>query len=120
MLIGLIKAFLVGGAVCGVVQIFLDRTKLMPGRIMVGLVCIGVVLGALGIYEPFIKWAGTGASVLLTGFGNTLWKGVKEGVESEGFLGIFTGGLESSAAGIAAALVFGLLGAIFFRSRMKE
>ena len=85
-----IKAFLIGGAICAVVQILLDRTKLMPGRVMVLLVCSGGILGFLGIYGPFAKFAGAGASVPLLGFGNLLWKGVKEAVDKEGFLGIFS------------------------------
>ena len=80
-------AFLVGGAICALVQILMDNTKLMPGRIMVILVCTGVVLGAIGVYEPFAKWAGAGATVPLLGFGNTLFKGMKEAIDSEGFIG---------------------------------
>ena len=115
-----VKAFLVGGAICGLVQILLDRTKLMPGRVMVLLVISGCVLGALGIYPPFLEWAGAGAAVPLLGFGNTLWKGVKEGMETEGLLGIFKGGLTASSAGIGAALVFGYLGALLFKPKMKK
>ena len=85
-------AFLVGGAICALVQILMDNTKLMPGRIMVILVCTGVVLGAIGVYEPFAKWAGAGATVPLLGFGNTLFKGMKEAIDSEGFIGLFKGG----------------------------
>ena len=80
-----IKSFLVGGIICAIVQIFIDKTKLTPGRIMVGLVCLGVILGAIGIYEPFSKWAGCGATVPLLGFGNNLWKGMKEAIEESGF-----------------------------------
>lgn len=115
-----VKAFLIGGLICAVVQIFMDKTKLMPGRIMVGLVCIGAVLGCLGIYEPFKEWAKAGASVPLLGFGNTLWTGVKEGMEKEGFLGIFTGGLTASSGGICAALVFGYLASLIFNPKMKK
>ena len=92
-----INAFWVGGAICALVQILLDRTKLMPGRVMVLLVCTGAVLGFLGIYQPFAEFAGGGASVPLLGFGNTLWNGVKEAVEEEGFIGIFLGGFKASA-----------------------
>ncbi len=113
-------AFLVGGVICAIVQIFMDKTKLMPGRIMVGLVVIGCILGAVGIYEPFVKWAGCGATVPLMGFGNVLFKGVKEMVDSEGFIGIFMGGFKSSAVGISAALVFGYIASIFFDSKMKK
>ena len=101
-------AFAVGGTICALSQLLMDKTKLMPGRIMVILVVTGVVLGAFGIYEPFKEWAGAGASVPLLGFGNTLWKGVKKAVDEEGLLGIFKGGLTASSAGICAALVFGL------------
>ena len=100
------KAFLIGGLICALAQILLDRTKLMPGRIMVLLVCSGAVLGALGLYPPFQEFAGAGASVPLIGFGNLLWNGVREAVDQEGFLGIFLGGFKASAAGISAALVF--------------
>lgn len=113
-------AFLIGGAICAVVQILLDRTKLMPGRVMVLLVCTGAVLGFLGLYEPFQKFAGTGASVPLLGFGNLLWKGVKEAVDKEGFLGTFIGGFKASAVGISAALIFGYLASIFFEPKMKK
>ncbi len=114
------KAFLIGGAICALVQILLDRTKLMPGRIMVLLVCSGAVLGFLGIYEPFLKFSGAGASVPLVGFGNLLWKGVKEAIEKEGFIGIFMGGFKASAVGISAALVFGYLASLLFKPKMKS
>ena len=96
-------AFLVGGAICALVQILMDNTKLMPGRIMVILVCTGVVLGAIGVYEPFAKWAGAGATVPLMGFGNTLFKGMKEAIDSEGFIGLFKGGFTACAVGVSAA-----------------
>ncbi len=115
-----LKAFLVGGLICALVQILMDKTKLMPGRIMVLLVCSGVALGFLGIYEPFIEWAGSGASVPLLGFGNTLFKGVRESIGEEGILGLFLGGLKASAAGISAALVFGYIGSLIFNPKMKE
>lgn len=115
-----LKAFLVGGAICAVVQILLDNTKLLPGRVMVILVCIGAVLGAVGVYEPFAKWAGAGASVPLTGFGNALFKGVKDAVDKEGFIGIFKGGFTSSAVGISAALIFSYIASWFFNSKMKS
>ena len=116
----ILKAFLVGGAICAVVQILLDRTKMMPGRVMVTLVVTGAVLGWLGLYEPFLKWAGAGAGVPLLGFGNTLWKGVAEALGEDGLLGIFKGGLTASSAGIAGALVFGYLGALVFKPKMKD
>lgn len=113
-------AFLIGGAICAVVQILLDRTKLMPGRVMVLLVCTGAVLGFLNIYEPFTKFAGAGASVPLLGFGNLLWKGVKEAVDKEGFIGTFLGGFKASAVGISAALIFGYLASLIFEPKMKK
>lgn len=115
-----LKAFLVGGLICALVQILMDKTKLMPGRIMVLLVCSGVALGFLGVYAPFIEWAGSGASVPLLGFGNTLFKGVKESIGEEGILGLFLGGLKASAAGISAALVFGYVGSLVFDPKMKD
>ncbi|HBA64419.1 MAG TPA: stage V sporulation protein AE [Lachnospiraceae bacterium] len=115
-----IKAFLIGGAVCALCQILLDRTKLMPGRVMVLLVCTGAVLGFLKIYEPFLEFAGAGASVPLLGFGNTLWKGVKEGIEQHGLIGTFMGGFKASAVGISAALIFGYLASLIFEPKMKK
>ena len=115
-----IKAFIIGGIICALVQILMEKTKLLPGRIMVILVCTGVVLGAVNVYEPFVKWAGAGASVPLTGFGNVLWKGVKEAIDRNGFLGIFQGGLKASAVGISAALVFGYLASLIFQPKMKK
>lgn len=115
-----VKAFLVGGIICALVQLLMDKTKLMPGRIMVILVVTGSILGSLGIYEPFSKWAGAGATVPLLGFGNTLWKGIKEAIEKDGLLGIFTGGFTAGAAGIAAALIFGYIASWIFNPKMKE
>ena len=114
-----VKAFLIGGLICALVQILMEKTKMMPGRIMVLLVCTGAVLGAVGAYEPFRKFAGAGASVPLLGFGNVLWKGVKEAVDADGFLGIFKGGFQASAVGISAALVFGYLASLVFKPKMK-
>ena len=115
-----INAFWGGGLICAVVQILLARTKLMPGRVMVLLVCSGAVLGCLQIYEPFLKYAGAGASVPLLGFGNVLWKGVKEGVDNNGFIGLFMGGFQASAVGISAALIFGYLASLIFEPKMKK
>jgi len=115
-----IKAFLIGGLICAVVQILLDRTKLMPGRVMVILVCLGALLGAIGVYEPFLEFAGAGASVPLLGFGSMLFKGVREAVDADGFLGIFKGGFKASAVGISAALIFGYIGSIIFQPKMRE
>ena len=115
-----INAFWVGGVICALTQILMEKTKLMPGRIMVLLVCTGAVLGAVGLYEPFQKYAGAGASVPLLGFGNVLWKGVKEAVMEEGLLGIFKGGLTAGSAGTCAALVFGYFASLIFESKMKK
>ena len=114
-----IKAFVVGGLICALVQILMEKTKLMPGRIMVLLVVSGSVLGALGLYEPFLKWAGAGASVPLLGFGNTLFKGVKTALEEEGALGLFKGGLTAASAGISGALIFGYLASVLFKPKRK-
>ena len=115
-----INAFWVGGLICALVQILLDRTKLMPGRIMVLLVCSGAVLGFLNIYQPFQEVAGAGASVPLLGCGNVLWNGVKEAVDKSGFLGIFQGGFKASAVGISAALIFGYAASFVFEPHMKK
>lgn len=115
-----LKAFVVGGIICALVQVLMEKTKLLPGRIMVLLVCSGAVLGFLGIYQPFAEFAGAGASVPLLGFGNVLWKGMKEAVDQDGFLGIFRGGFTASAAGICAALVFGYLASLVFKPKMKK
>ena len=115
-----VTAFWVGGLICALCQILLEKTKLMPGRIMVLLVCTGSVLGAIGIYKPFMEFAGAGASVPLLGFGNVLWKGVKEAVDENGFLGIFMGGFKASAVGISAALIFSYLASLIFQPKMKE
>ncbi len=114
------KAFLVGGTLCLIGQILIDKTKLTPARILVSYVVIGVVLGAIGIYQPLVDFAGAGATVPLTGFGNTLAKGVKEAIQEEGFLGIFTGGLKATAGGIAAAIFAGLLASILFKAKDKS
>lgn len=115
-----INAFWVGGLICALIQILLDRTKMMPGRVMVLLVCSGAVLGFLNLYEPLLNYAQAGASVPLLGFGNLLFKGVKEAVAKEGFLGIFMGGFTASAVGISAALIFGYLASLIFEPKMKK
>lgn len=115
-----INAFWVGGLICALVQILLDRTKLMPGRVMVILVVTGSILGFLGIFAPLQEFAGAGVSVPLLGFGNTLWKGVKEAIQENGFIGIFMGGFKASAVGICAALVFGYLASWVFEPKMKK
>lgn len=115
-----IKAFLVGGLICALVQVILDHTKLLPGRVMVLLVVAGVILGAAGIYEPLLQWAGCGASVPLSGFGYNLAKGVMEAVNDEGFIGLFKGGFRAAAAGTSAALVFSYLASWVFQPQMKK
>ena len=115
-----LKAFLLGGVLCAIGQILIDKTKLTPARILVLYVVSGVVLGALGLYQPLVDWGGAGATVPLTGFGNTLAKGVKEAVEKDGLLGVLTGGLKASAGGITAAVFFGLLAAFLFKPKDKS
>lgn len=115
-----VKAFVVGGILCSLVQILMEKTKMLPGRIMVLLVCTGAVLGFLGVYQPFADFAGAGATVPLLGFGNTLWKGMQKAIDQDGFLGIFRGGFTASAAGISAALIFGYLASLIFQPKMKK
>lgn len=115
-----LKAFLVGGAFCLIGQILIDKTKLTPARILVSYVVIGVLLGAIGVYKPLIDFAGAGASVPLTGFGSNLAKGVKEAVDNQGFMGIFTGGLKACAGGIAAAITAGLVASLLFKAKDKS
>lgn len=115
-----LKAFLVGGFLCLIGQILIDRTKLTPARILVSYVVAGVVLGAVGVYKPLAEFAGAGASVPLTGFGYTLSKGVREAVDKYGFLGIFTGGLKATAGGITAAVFAGLLASLLFKAKDKS
>lgn len=114
------KAFLIGGSLCLIGQILIDKTRLTPARILVFYVVSGVFLSAVGIYKPFAEFAGAGASVPLTGFGNLLAQGVKKAVDSDGFLGIFTGGLKAAAGGITAAIFAGLLAALIFKPRDKS
>lgn len=115
-----INAFWVGGLICALVQILLDKTKLMPGRVMVLLVCAGSVLSALQIYKPLVDFAHAGATVPLIGFGHLLFDGVKSEIDKVGVLGLFTGGLKASAAGISAALIFGYLASLVFKPKMKK
>lgn len=115
-----VKAFLVGGALCLIGQILIDKTKLTPARILVSYVVAGVLLGAVGLYPKLIEFAGAGASVPLTGFGSLLAKGVKEAVMKDGFLGIFTGGLKAAASGITAAIIAGLVASFLFKARDKS
>jgi len=115
-----VKAFLCGGALCVIGQILIDRTTLTPARILTGYVVAGVVLSAIGIYQPLADWAGAGATVPLTGFGHLLAKGVRKAVEEDGPLGILTGGITAAAGGITAAIFFGLLAALLFKSKPKK
>ena len=115
-----IKAFLIGGLLCLLGQILIDKTKLTPARILVSYVVAGVFLGAVGIYKPLADFAGAGATVPLTGFGYNLSKGVKEAVQQDGFIGIFTGGLKACAGGITAAIVAGLLVSLIFKAKDKS
>ena len=114
------NAFWIGGLIFALVQILMEKTKMMPGRIMVLLVCLGAVLGFAGVYQPFVEMAGAGASVPLLGFGNVLMKGVKEAVDEQGFMGLFSGGFKAGAVGTAAALIFGYLASLIFNPKMKK
>ena len=115
-----LKAFIVGGLLCLVGQILIDKTKLTPARILVGYVIAGVFLGALGLYKPLVDFAGAGATVPLTGFGYTLAKGVHKAIDSFGFIGVLTGGLSASAGGIAAAILSALIVSILFKAKDKS
>jgi len=115
-----VKAFLVGGTICMIGQILIDKTKLTPARILVSYVIIGVALSAVGVYTHIVDFAGAGATVPLTGFGHTLAKGVREAVDKNGFLGIFTGGLKATSGGITTALVAGLIASILFSPKDKS
>lgn len=119
MLMEYIKAFVVGGLICVIGQIFIDKTKLTPARILVGFVVSGVILSALGLYEPLADFAGAGATVPLSGFGHLLAKGVRGAVADNGLLGALTGGLTAAAGGITASIFFGILAAIFFKPKDK-
>ena len=115
-----LKAFIAGGFLCLIGQILIDKTKLTPARILVAYVVAGVVLGGLQLYPKFVDFAGAGATVPLTGFGNTLVKGVREAVDKDGFLGIFTGGLKAAAGGITTAITAGLAASLLFRPKDKS
>ena len=115
-----LKCFAVGGLLCAMGQLLIDYTKLTPARILTLYVVLGVVLGAIGLYQPLADWAGAGASVPLTGFGHTLAKGVRKAVSEQGLLGIFTGGLTASAGGLCAAVLFGLLAALLSKPKEKK
>jgi stage V sporulation protein AE len=113
-------SFIVGGAICAIAQVLIDRTKLTPARILVSYVVLGVFLGAIGVYAPLVEFAGAGATVPLTGFGYNISKGIRRAVDEKGFLGIFTGALTAASGGTAAALIFGYLVAIIFKARPKR
>lgn len=115
-----LNAFWVGGLICALVQILMEKTKMMPGRIMVLLVCLGALISIFGWYEPFQEYAGAGASVPLLGFGNILMKGVKDAVNADGFIGLFKGGFAAGAVGSSAALVLGYLASLVFNPKMKK
>lgn len=115
-----LKVFAVGGILCAIGQLLIDKTKLTPARILTAYVVAGVFLGAVGLYQPLADWAGAGATVPLTGFGNALAKGVKQAVEGNGLLGVFTGGFTASAAGICAAVFFGIIVALLFKPKEKK
>lgn len=114
-----IKAFIVGGIFCAIGQIFIDKTSLTPAKLLTGYVCAGVFLSLIGIYGKLVKFAGAGATIPLTGFGYTLFEGVKKAVGNHGLLGVFTGGLTATAGGITAAVVFALLAALISRPKSK-
>ena len=115
-----LKAFLIGGLFCLIGQILIDKTKLTPARILVGYVVVGVLLGAIGVYQPIADFACAGATVPLTGFGYTLSKGVKESIQTDGFIGIFTGGLKATAGGITGTILAGLVASILFKAKDKS
>lgn len=115
-----IKAFIIGGIICTIGQILIDKTRLTPARILVAFVVIGVLLGGLGIYKKLIEFAGAGATVPIIGFGNTLAQGVKDGIDEKGFIGIFSGGLKATSGGIAAAVISGLIASIIFKAKDKN
>ena len=113
-------AFVTGGMICALSQILMEKTKMLPGRIMVLLACLGAILGFAGLYEPFSQWAQAGTNVPILGFGNNLWKGVKEMVDKKGFIGIFLGGFKNCAAGLSAALVFSYIASLLCQPKMKK
>lgn len=119
MFMNYLWAFVIGGLFCAVGQTLIDYTKLTPARILVSYVVAGVVLGAFDLYKPLVDFAGAGATVPLTGFGNVLVEGVKQAIDEKGFLGVLTGGLTGAAGGITAAILFGLLTAVIFRPKEK-
>ncbi len=120
MIADIIKAFLIGGVICGIGQLLIDYTKLTPARILTGYVVAGVLISAVGLYKPLVDFAGAGATVPLTGFGHTLAEGIRRAIEEDGFIGIFTGGMTAAAGGITAALLFGLIASVVFKQKDKK
>lgn len=120
MILDIIKAFLIGGVLCALGQLFIDYTKLTPARILTGYVVAGVILSAVGLYKPLVKFAGAGATVPLTGFGHLLAEGIRKSISEDGFLGVFTGGMTDAAGGITAAILFGLIAAVVFKQKDKN
>ena len=120
MLVDYLEVFITGGVICALVQLLMEKTKMMPGRIMVLLVCSGAILGMLGIYKPIVDFGQAGATVPLLGFGYNLWKGVKEAVDNQGFFGLFTGGFTASAVGISGTLVLAVLASLVCNSKIKK
>ena len=119
-ILGYVTAFAVGGIICVIAQVLIDKKKLTPARILVSYVVAGVILGGVGLYEPLVKFAGGGATTPLTGFGYTIAKGVREAVDKEGLIGALKGGLTATAGGITAALFFGFVAAMIFKSKPKR
>ncbi len=120
MFLDIIKAFLVGGAICAIGQLLIDYTKLTPARILTGYVVAGVIISAVGLYKPLVDFAGAGATVPLTGFGHLLAEGIRKTIAEDGFVGIFTGGMTAAAGGITAAILFGLIAAMVFKQKDKN
>ena len=120
MILDIIKAFLIGGVLCALGQLFIDYTKLTPARILTGYVVAGVILSAVGLYKPLVKFAGAGATVPLTGFGHLLAEGIRKSISEDGFVGVFTGGMTAAAGGITAAILFGLIAAVVFKQKDKN
>lgn len=120
MFLMFVKAFVVGGIICVIGQLLIDLTKLTPAKILVMFVCLGVLLGAVGVYQPLVDFAGAGATVPLTGFGNALAKGVKEAIQKDGFLGVITGGLTACSAGVTVAMISALVVALICKPKDKS
>lgn len=119
MLLSYLKAFLVGGAICAIGQLFIDRTKLTPARVLTGYVVLGFVLTVVGLYEPLVNWAGAGAATPLSGFGYVIAKGMEKAVEEQGVLGVITGGFTAAAGGVGAAVVFSFIASLLTRPKDK-